>query len=179
VTSVLSKTVSFKTVWLGLMLALVLCGQARAQPKESKMTQHANRTAYRTVNVGGLSIFYREAGPQDGPTLLLLHGFPSSSRMFEPLFARLSDRCRLIAPDYPGFGHSGWPTRSSSGSRRRGSPADGPAGLLSLHGDQCGDFRQQPITQRGHAAAAQIHELSVGLRHAAVRPNRLSTNAER
>jgi hypothetical protein len=45
-------------------------------------------TVYRTTKVDGLSIFYREAGPRDAPTLLLLHGFPSSSRMFEPLFAR-------------------------------------------------------------------------------------------
>jgi pimeloyl-ACP methyl ester carboxylesterase len=66
-------------------------------------------TAYRTVSVDGISIFYREAGPRDAPTLLLLHGLPSSSRMFEPLFARLSERAHLIAPDYPGFGHSDWP----------------------------------------------------------------------
>jgi pimeloyl-ACP methyl ester carboxylesterase len=66
-------------------------------------------TFYRTRPIDGLSIFYREAGPHDAPTLLLLHGFPSSSRMFEPLFARLSDRYRLVAPDYPGFGHSDWP----------------------------------------------------------------------
>jgi pimeloyl-ACP methyl ester carboxylesterase len=71
---------------------------------ETKMTQ------YRTVNIQGLSIFYREAGPRDAPTLLLLHGLPSSSRMFEPLFARLSDRYHQIAPDYPGFGHSDWPS---------------------------------------------------------------------
>jgi hypothetical protein len=64
---------------------------------------------YRTVKVDGLSIFYREAGPKDAPLLLLLHGLPSSSRMFEPLFARLSDQFHLIAPDYPGFGHSDWP----------------------------------------------------------------------
>jgi len=64
---------------------------------------------YRTVNVDGLSIFYREAGPRDAPAPLLLHGLPSSSRMFEPLFARLSDQLHLIAPDYPGFGHSDWP----------------------------------------------------------------------
>src|SRR5207249_286880 len=50
-----------------------------------------------------------EAGPKGAPTLLLLHGLPSSSRMFEPLFARLSDRYHLVAPDYPGFGHSDWP----------------------------------------------------------------------
>ena len=66
-------------------------------------------TFYRTIQVDGLSIFYREAGPKDAPTLLLLHGLPSSSRMFEPLFARLSDRYHLVAPDYPGFGHSDWP----------------------------------------------------------------------
>ena len=66
-------------------------------------------TFYRTIEIDGLTIFYREAGPKDAPTLLLLHGLPSSSRMFEPLFARLSDRYHLVAPDYPGFGHSDWP----------------------------------------------------------------------
>jgi pimeloyl-ACP methyl ester carboxylesterase len=66
-------------------------------------------TFYRTKQIDGLSIFYREAGPSDAPTLLLLHGLPSSSRMFEPLFARLSARYHLVAPDFPGFGHSDWP----------------------------------------------------------------------
>jgi pimeloyl-ACP methyl ester carboxylesterase len=65
--------------------------------------------SYRTVEIDGLSIFYREAGKKDAPALLLLHGLPSSSRMFEPLFARLSGHYQLIAPDYPGFGHSEWP----------------------------------------------------------------------
>ncbi|QOY87570.1 alpha/beta fold hydrolase [Paludibaculum fermentans] len=67
------------------------------------------RTAYRSIDIDRLSIFYREAGPRDAPVLLLLHGLPSSSRMFEPLLSRLSDRYHLIAPDYPGFGHSSWP----------------------------------------------------------------------
>ncbi len=66
-------------------------------------------TSHRTVEIDGLSIFYREAGSKDAPALLLLHGLPSSSRMFEPLFARLSGHYHLIAPDYPGFGHSEWP----------------------------------------------------------------------
>jgi pimeloyl-ACP methyl ester carboxylesterase len=65
--------------------------------------------SYRTVKVDGLSIFYREAGPKDAPAVLFLHGLPSSSRMYEPLFSRLADRYHLIAPDYPGFGHSDWP----------------------------------------------------------------------
>jgi hypothetical protein len=76
---------------------------AQAQGKEHPMK---HPTFYRTIQIDGLSIFYREAGPKDAPTLLLLHGLPSSSRMFEPLFARLSDRYQLVAPDYPGFGHS-------------------------------------------------------------------------
>jgi len=64
---------------------------------------------YRSVKVDGLSIFYREAGPEDAPTILLLHGLPSSSRMFEALFSRIATHYHLIAPDYPGFGHSDWP----------------------------------------------------------------------
>jgi pimeloyl-ACP methyl ester carboxylesterase len=70
-------------------------------------------TFHRTTHVDSLTIFYREAGPPDAPTLLLLHGLPSSSRTFAPLFARLSDRLHLVAPDYPGFGHSDWPDPSS------------------------------------------------------------------
>ena len=76
----------------------------------SAETNHMNQPVfYRSVKVDGLSIFYREAGPEDAPVLLLLHGLPSSSRMFEPLLTRLSDWFHLIAPDYPGFGHSDWP----------------------------------------------------------------------
>jgi pimeloyl-ACP methyl ester carboxylesterase len=64
---------------------------------------------YRSITVDGLSIFYREAGRPEAPTLLLLHGFPSSSRMYEPLLTRLSGQFHLVAPDYPGFGHSDTP----------------------------------------------------------------------
>jgi pimeloyl-ACP methyl ester carboxylesterase len=79
---------------------------AQVQGKE-RPVEHP--TFYRTTQIDGISIFYREAGPKDAPALLLLHGLPSSSRMFEPLFARLSNRYHLVAPDYPGFGHSDWP----------------------------------------------------------------------
>src|ERR1700683_4113137 len=77
-----------------------------AQRKNDAMEQ---QVFYRTVNVDGLSIFYREAGPKNAPTILLLHGLPSSSRMFQPLLTRLADNYHLIAPDYPGYGHSDWP----------------------------------------------------------------------
>ena len=77
-----------------------------AQQKERPMK---HPIVYRTVQVDGISIFYREAGPKDAPTILLLHGLPSSSRMFQPLLTRLADRYHLVAPDYPGYGHSDWP----------------------------------------------------------------------
>jgi len=67
---------------------------------------------YRTVDVDGLPVFYREAGPADGPVLLLLHGFPSAGHQFRELIPLLAGRFRLLAPDLPGFGRSGMPPRS-------------------------------------------------------------------
>jgi len=64
---------------------------------------------YRTVKVDGVNIFYREAGPKDAPTILLLHGFPTSSQMFRNLIPLLADRYHVIAPDYPGYGQSDMP----------------------------------------------------------------------
>jgi pimeloyl-ACP methyl ester carboxylesterase len=67
--------------------------------------------AYRTAEVDGLTIFYREAGAADAPTLLLLHGFPSASHMFRELIPLLADRYHVVAPDLPGFGRSDMPAR--------------------------------------------------------------------
>jgi pimeloyl-ACP methyl ester carboxylesterase len=69
-------------------------------------------THYRTATIDGLNIFYREAGPKDAPVVLLLHGFPSSSRMFRNLIPQLADAYHVIAPDYPAFGHSDTPDRA-------------------------------------------------------------------
>src|SRR5580704_4849166 len=91
---------------LALSFPLLLQAQEKDRPVE-------HLTVFRTIQIDGLSIFYREAGPKDKPTLLLLHGLPSSSRMFEPLFTRLSEAYHLVAPDYPGFGHSDWPDPKS------------------------------------------------------------------
>lgn len=77
------------------------------------------RIAHRHVDVGGVRIFYRESIPSsatgDTPVMLLLHGFPSASHQFRRLFDALGDRYRLIAPDYPGFGHSDVPEPESIG----------------------------------------------------------------
>jgi pimeloyl-ACP methyl ester carboxylesterase len=89
-----------------LAVALVTTLGTSAQQEEETME---HQVLYRTVKVDGLSIFYREAGRKDAPAILLLHGLPSSSRMFQPLLARLADSYHLVAPDYPGFGHSDWP----------------------------------------------------------------------
>jgi pimeloyl-ACP methyl ester carboxylesterase len=69
------------------------------------------KVSFRKVDVDGFNIFYREAGPKDAPTLLLLHGFPSAGHMFRDLIPRLSNELRLIAPDLPGFGQSDMPER--------------------------------------------------------------------
>ncbi|MEH2361824.1 alpha/beta fold hydrolase [Nostoc sp.] len=67
-------------------------------------------TTFRTVSIDGLDIFYREAGSRNNPTILLLHGFPTSSHMFRNLMSALADRFHLVAPDYPGYGNSSMPT---------------------------------------------------------------------
>ena len=65
---------------------------------------------YRRLNVEGLEIFYSEAGPRDAPTVLLLHGFPSSSHMFRNLIPLLADKYHVVAPDFPGYGESSAPS---------------------------------------------------------------------
>jgi pimeloyl-ACP methyl ester carboxylesterase len=72
-----------------------------------------NRTAYRTANVDGLEVFYREAGRVGAPKLLLLHGFPTSSHMFRDLIPLLPEQFHLVAPDLPGFGRSAMPSRDT------------------------------------------------------------------
>jgi pimeloyl-ACP methyl ester carboxylesterase len=71
------------------------------------------KVSFRKIDVDGFNIFYREAGPADGPVLLLLHGFPSASHMFRDLIPQLSGPFRVIAPDLPGFGQSDMPARGS------------------------------------------------------------------
>ena len=77
-------------------------------------THNIHRTFYKTVTIDGLDIFYREAGSKDAHTILLLHGFPTSSHMFRNLIPMLSDKFHLVAPDYPGFGSSSMARRWSS-----------------------------------------------------------------
>ena len=84
-------------------------GTTKAQMKNASQPD-PSRVMYHTAQVDGLKIFYREAGPKNAPTLVLLHGFPSSSHMFRELIPRLSDKYHVVAPDYPGYGYSDAPS---------------------------------------------------------------------
>ena len=77
---------------------------------------------YKTVQVNGLKIFYRAAGDPSKPTILLLHGFPSSSHMYRDLIPKLADQFHLVAPDYPGSGNSDSRARRSSNQPSRTWP---------------------------------------------------------
>jgi pimeloyl-ACP methyl ester carboxylesterase len=94
---------------MAMVVSVMLASfQLLAQTREKEPSM-PDPTFYRTIHIDGLSIFYREAGRKDAPIILLLHGLPSSSRMFQPLLTRLADNYHLVAPDYPGYGHSDWP----------------------------------------------------------------------
>jgi pimeloyl-ACP methyl ester carboxylesterase len=103
-------------VWGGLLAAGLTASARGATPPGLPVVpapgEALAETHYRTIYVGGLKIFYREAGPAAAPVVLLLHGFPTSSRMFRNLIPMLADKYRVIAPDYPAFGHSAVPSRS-------------------------------------------------------------------
>jgi len=93
------------------LLKLALAGMALnfAVSAPSFATESFSDVKYKTVTVEGQEIFYREAGDPNAPTILLLHGFPTSSHMFRELIPQLSKRFHLVAPDYPGFGQSSMP----------------------------------------------------------------------
>ncbi len=101
-----------KPIHLAATLTLALLALLTVLPTITVAQKTAGSLAsvrYRTVEVDGMEIFYREAGSRENPTILLLHGFPTSSHMFRELMPALADAYHLVAPDYPGFGHSPMP----------------------------------------------------------------------
>ncbi|MBR0973146.1 MULTISPECIES: alpha/beta fold hydrolase [Bradyrhizobium] len=94
-----------------LVLSAAMVG-ATVTASAQELRSSRRSISYHTVEIEGLKVFYREAGPTDAPAVLLLHGFPSSSRMWEPLLSLLADKYHVIAPDYPGFGNSSAPPPS-------------------------------------------------------------------
>ncbi len=104
-----------KHLLLSLFLALPVISSTAAESPPSTSSAYARSVPslavshYRTVSLEGVKVFYQEAGPTDAPVILLLHGFPTSSRQFRRLIPALADRYHVIAPDYPGFGESDAP----------------------------------------------------------------------
>lgn len=103
---------SFSYLALALTAALAVPQAVQAQTQPAVVAAAETTIHYRTARIDGIDLFYREAGPADAPVMVLLHGFPTSSNMFRNLIPALSDRYRVIAPDYPGFGQSETPDRA-------------------------------------------------------------------
>jgi len=104
-------------LWVGLIPLIFsftenTSSEVTSEENEVQEKKHF-ATHYNTVEIDGIDIFYREAGPADAPTILLLHGYPTSSHMFRNLIADLSDSYHLLAPDYPGYGRSEQPPMST------------------------------------------------------------------
>lgn len=115
---------------------------------------------YKTVKIDGVNIFFREAGPKDAPTILLLHGFPSSSSMFRNLIPALSDTYHVIAPDYPGFGQSEQP----------------PADKFEYTFDHLAKIVEDFVAQQGLTSyTIYVHDYGapIGYRLAAAQPERI------
>jgi pimeloyl-ACP methyl ester carboxylesterase len=140
----------------GLVASPVIAG---AQTNYASHKQ-SSRVTYRNTQVDGLKIFYREAGPKDAPTIVLLHGFPSSSHMFRDLIPRLSDKYHIIAPDYPGFGYSDAPS-----PEQYAYTFDHLAGTVDLFLDQ------QGVTK--YSIYIQDYGSPVGFRLATRHPDRI------
>jgi pimeloyl-ACP methyl ester carboxylesterase len=129
----------------------------------SSATPRAARSAvvHRRITADGVDIFYREAGAADAPVLLLPHGYPCSSYQYRALMPELADRWRTVAPDFPGFGHSGTPDPDAFGF-----DFDAYAGFLDRFTDALGLDRY----------ALYLHDYGsqIGLRHAIRRPERVA-----
>jgi pimeloyl-ACP methyl ester carboxylesterase len=118
-------------------------------------------TRYHTVTIDGLEVFYREAGDPDNPTVLLLHGFPSSSHMFRNLITSLSDEFHLVAPDHIGFGRSSMPSVNQ----------------FTYSFDRLTEITEKLIDHLGlQRFAIYIHDYGapIGLRIASTRPDRIT-----
>lgn len=93
-----------------LVTTFTLTQSAQAAEPVASIPYTSKSASYHWASVDGVRVFYREAGPADAPVLVLLHGYPSSSRMWDSLIPLLADKYHVIAPDYPGFGRSDAPS---------------------------------------------------------------------
>lgn len=105
--------IAFSIVFASALAAILMGAQGCAASGAPNTSAATPVVHYHTIQIDGVDVFYREAGPKDAPTVLLLHGFPTSSFMFRNLIPKLAGRYHVIAPDYPGFGQSAAPDRAT------------------------------------------------------------------
>ncbi|HEX8521484.1 MAG TPA: alpha/beta hydrolase [Tepidisphaeraceae bacterium] len=145
--------------------ALILAGASEFGSSSGAAPAEARRdmpqVLHKTVKVGDVDIFYREAGSPQSPTLLLLHGFPTSSQMFRNLIPKLADQYHLVAPDYPGYGHSSMP------------PHDQFAYTFDHLAQVMDEFTQQ-VGLKKYALYVQDYGAPIGYRLAAAHPDRIT-----
>jgi len=103
------KSVIGITILAVLSISLLSFTNSKREPKKPLVEKVTNPTYHKNIKINGVNIFYREAGDVKKPTILLLHGYPTSSHMFRNLITDLSVRYHVLAPDYPGFGRSDQP----------------------------------------------------------------------
>lgn len=125
----------------------------------TSITGERNPILYKTTKVDNLNIFYREAGSREAPTIVLLHGFPTSSHMFRNLIMRLSDKFHLVAPDYPGFGNSSAP------------PVDAFDYSFDHIAEIIEKFAQQHMRQKRFSMYLQDYGAPIGFRIASKHPD--------
>lgn len=142
----------------GALLLTTIVSSADAQTPAAP--DEARRVHYRSVKVEGLNVFYREAGSPERPTILLLHGFPTSSHMFRDLIPLLSDRFHLVAPDYPGFGNTDTP------------PAD-KFSYTFAHLTSIVDKFTQELKLSSYSIYVQDYGAPIGFRLATLHPERI------
>lgn len=107
----LRKTFRLPSALLSVLFLMSLAVLTSVVRAEAPADDRTNDVRYRSIEIQGVDIAYREAGKPESPAIVLLHGFPTSSHMFRELMPRLAERYHVIAPDYPGFGASGMPAR--------------------------------------------------------------------
>ncbi len=157
----LGDTIMTCTTKFTLALSLFAATAWTVGLTNSVSAQQSVKVLYKAVKVGDLDIFYREAGPKDAPTVLLLHGFPTSSQMFRNLIPSLADKYHVVAPDYPGFGHSSMPSRE-----KFSYTFDNLAKVIQGFTDKIGI--------KSYALYVQDYGAPVGYRLAVMRPERVT-----
>lgn len=98
-----------KSITVALAIAITSTGIAANKREAETHSETSNATLHKTVEVNGVNLFYREAGSRNNPTILLLHGYPTSSHMFRNLIPQLAEKYHILAPDYPAYGRSDQP----------------------------------------------------------------------